>query len=190
MTQYYRDVLLDAGNSSRASRYQRVVSTARPLVLVAIASLAATGCASHLSPQATVTQIATFDRPAKPADCSIPVLYNEPITDHHKIAIVEAWGDLGQEDAVLAALRQSGCQTGADALVIVEGQSQMDQRTLKFGLPEDLQAQEEKTDSTQSERYQHNELKAPIGNSGHPGYYLDSVAIEYETQKGPRKTGN
>ena len=50
----------------------------------------------------------------------MPVLYTEPLSGHRRIAIVEAWGTVGQEEQVLAALRSRGCETGADALVIVE----------------------------------------------------------------------
>lgn len=119
----------------------------------------------------------------------MPVLHTEPLTPHQKIAIVEAWGDFGQEDAVLVALRHSACATGADAVVIVESQSQADARILKFGLPEDLQAQEAKTDTSQAQRYKTDEIKPDIGKSGHPGYYLDSVAIVYEKVKGDRAAG-
>jgi hypothetical protein len=106
------------------------------------------------------------------------VLYTEPLTDHRRIAIVEAWGAVGQEEQVLATLKSTGCQTGADALVIVEDQSQANPATAKFGLPESTQDEEEKMDLTQGQR--HKKYLAPaIGEAGHPGYYLDSVAIEY-----------
>jgi len=110
------------------------------------------------------------------------VLYREPLTDHRRIAIVEAWGAVGQEEQVLAALKSTGCQTGADALVIVEDQSQANAATAKFGLPETTQEEEEKMDLTQGQR--HKKYLAPaIGEAGHPGYYLDSVAIVYDKIK-------
>ena len=152
------------------------------LSVVAIACLLVAGCASKPAPRASFTQTATFDRPPKPADCFMTVLYTEPLTEHRRIAIVEAWGAVGQEEQVLAALKSTGCQTGADALVIVEDQSQANAATAKFGLPETTQEEESRMDLTQGQR--HKKYLAPaIGEAGHPGYYLDSVAIVYDKIK-------
>jgi hypothetical protein len=183
-------LFIDADRSSYAGRFRRPVGASSLVMLVVLASLGLAGCASHQPPEASITQIANFDRPAKSPDCSMPMLRVEPLTPHHKIAIVEAWGDFGEQDAILAALRRSACQTGADALVIVENQSQIDPRTLTFGLPENLQAQEARTDMSQAERYKQNEVKPAVGAHGHPGLYIDSVAIVYEKVKGDRATGN
>jgi len=153
------------------------------MTVVATVCLLAAGCASvPPPPKASFTQTATFDRPPKPDDCYMPVLNTEPLTDHRRIAIVEAWGAAGQEDQVLAALKSSGCQTGADALVIVEGQSQANPNVAKFGLPESTQDEEAKMDMTQGQRY-YKDLTPAIGQAGHPGYYLDSVAIVYDKIK-------
>jgi len=141
------------------------------------------GCASHPPPpKASFTQTATFDRPPKPADCFMPVLQREPLTDHRRIAIVEAWGAVGQEDQVLAALESKGCETGADALVIVEDQSQANPSIAKFGLPMSTQDEEDRMDLTQGQRHK-KDLTPAIGEAGHPGYYLDSVAIVYNKIK-------
>ena len=151
--------------------------------VVAIACLLAAGCASHPPPpKASFTQTATFDRPPKAADCFMPVLNREPLTDHRRIAMVEAWGAAGQEDQVLAALKSSGCQTGADALVIVEDQSQADPNIAKFGLPMSNQDEEARMDLTQGQRFK-KDSTPKIGEAGHPGYYLDSVAIVYDKVK-------
>ena len=148
--------------------------------VAAVACLAAAGCASlPPPPKASFTQTATFDRPPKAADCFMPILYNEPLTDHRRIAIVEAWGAVGQEDQVLAALKGSGCATGADALAIVENQSQANPNVAKFGLPESTQDEEARSDLTQGQRYK-KDLAPAIGQAGHPGYYLDSIAIVYD----------
>jgi hypothetical protein len=96
--------------------------------------------------------------------------------------MVEAWGAVGQEDQVLAALKSSGCETGADALVIVADQSQVNPATARFGLPESTQQEEDKSDLTQSERYEKH-ITPAIGKAGHPGYYLDSVAIVYDQKQ-------
>jgi hypothetical protein len=107
------------------------------------------------------------------------------LADHKRIAIVESWGALGQEEQVLAALKSSGCQTGADALVIVEDKSQVNPATAQFGLPESTQDEEAKVDSTQAQRHAKH-LAPRIGELGHPGYYLDSIAIVYEKIKAER----
>jgi hypothetical protein len=153
------------------------------LNVVAIACLLAAGCASqNAPPRASFTQTATFDRPPKPANCVMTVLHTEPLTDHRRIAIVEAWGAVGQEEEVLATLKSTGCETGADALVIVEDQSQANAATAKFGLPETTQEEEDKMDLTQGQRHKRDVAPA-IGEAGHPGYYLDSVAIVYDNMK-------
>jgi len=110
------------------------------------------------------------------------VLYTEPLTEHRRIAIVEAWGAVGQEEQVLTALKSTGCQTGADALVIVENQSQANAATAKYGLPETTQEEESRMDLTQGQRHK-KEVTPAIGEAGHPGYYVDSVAIEYDKIK-------
>ena len=141
------------------------------------------GCASHPPPpKASFTQTATFDRPPKPDDCFMPVLNTEPLTDHRRIAIVEAWGAAGQEDQVLAALKSSGCETGADALVIVEDQSQANPNIAKFGLPMSNEDEEARMDLTQGQRFK-KDSTPKVGEAGHPGYYLDSVAIVYDKIK-------
>lgn len=109
----------------------------------------------------------------------MPVLYQEPSTNHRRIAIVEAWGAVGQEDQVLAALKSSGCQTGADALVIVEDKSQANPATAQFGLPETTEHEETRMDLTQGQRFKE-EVTPGVGARGHPGYYLDSIAIVYQ----------
>ena len=116
----------------------------------------------------------------------MPVLHTEPLTNHRRIAIVEAWGAFGQENQVLEALKSSGCQTGADALVIVEDKSQVNPAIAKTGLPLTMQDEEEKMDTTQGQRFKKG-LAPGIGEAGHPGYYLDSVAIVYDKIKADRK---
>lgn len=165
----------------RISRPKPGVFTA--VAEVAIVCLLAAGCASHPPPpKASFTQTATFDRPPKPDDCFMPVLNTEPLTDHRRIAVVEAWGAAGQEDQVLAALKSSGCETGADALVIVEDQSQANPNVAKFGLPMSNEDEEARMDLTQGQRFK-KDSTPKVGEAGHPGYYLDSVAIVYDKIK-------
>jgi hypothetical protein len=156
------------------------VSSHKLIGVYTVACLVAAGCASQaIPPKASFTQTAAFDRPPKPADCLMTVLQTEPLINHRRIAIVEAWGAVGQEEQMLAALKSTGCETGADALVIVEGQSQANAATAKRGLPETTQEEEDKMDLTQGQRHK-KDLTPAIGEAGHPGYYLDSVAIVYD----------
>ena len=174
-------------NCSRASRTPPTTRVFTVATIVAIVCLTGAGCASHPpSPKASFTQTATFDRPPKPTDCFMPVLQTEPLTGHRRIAMVEAWGAVGQEDQVLAALKSSGCETGADALVIVEDQSQANPKVAKFGLPESTQDEEARMDLTQGQRHK-KDLTPAIGEAGHAGYYLDSVAIVYDQIKADSK---
>ena len=160
-----------------------VFRAATVVAILCFVAAAAAGCASHPPPpKASFTQTAAFDRPPKPDDCFMPVLQREPLTIHRRIAIVEAWGAVGQEDQVLTALKSRGCETGADALVIVEDQSQANPAIAKFGLPESTRDEEARSDLSQGQRYK-KELPPPIGEAGHPGYYLDSVAIVYDKIK-------
>ena len=152
------------------------------ITVVAITCVLAACASVPPPPKASFTQTATFDRPPKSDNCFMPVLQTEPLTDHRRIAIVEAWGAVGQEDQVLAALKNKGCETGADALVVVEDRSQANPAIAKFGLPESTRDEEARSDLSQGQRYK-KELTPQIGEAGHPGYYLDSVAIVYDKIK-------
>jgi len=143
---------------------------------------AAAGCFDKRPTQVLVTQVAPAIHPAKPPDCDMPVLTEEPTAGYQQIAIVEAWGAAGQEDQVLAALKSSGCETGADALVIVEDQSQDNAKIAKFGLPMSNEDEEARMDLTQGQRFK-KDSTPKVGEAGHPGYYLDSVAIVYDKIK-------
>jgi len=191
MTQpFWRDVvLINADRSCGVGRPPNKVGAFAVASVLLIACLAAAGCASHQPTRASFTQIATFDRAPKPPGCSMPILSAEPLANHRRIAIVEGWGDFDKEDAVLEALRGQGCETGADALVIVESQSQTNPAIAKAGLPETLQAEEMKTDATQAQRHKA-EITPGVGEFGHPGYYVDSVAIVYEKEKGDSALGH
>ena len=96
--------------------------------------------------------------------------------------MVEAWGDSDQADAVLEALRRQGCETGADALVIVESQSQANPALAKNGLPLSLQEQEFRSDASLAQKHKA-DIEPRLGERGHPGYYIDSIAIVYEKEK-------
>lgn len=180
-------MFINAKPSSSAYPTGSLIRVFAHVAMVVVECLFAAGCVlSAAPPQASFTQTAIFDRPPKPDDCFMPVLNIEPLTAHRRIAIVEAWGAVDQQDQVLAAVKSKGCETGADALVIVEGQSQVNPHTAQFGLPETLESQEEKMDKTQGQRHK-NDIAPAIGEAGHPGYYVDSVAIVYDKIKADPK---
>ena len=66
--------------------------------------------------------------------------------------------------------------------MIIEDQSQANPNIAKFGLPVSNQDEEAKMDMTQGQRFKR-DLTPKIGEAGHPGYYLDSVAIVYDKIK-------
>ncbi|MGA8640346.1 hypothetical protein [Candidatus Binatus sp.] len=181
-------------NSEHSSSAHQNICMRRVSALVAmvvVECLFAAACASSVAPpRASFTQTATFDQPPKPDGCYMPVLNTEPLTAHRRIAIVEAWGSsVDQQDQVLEALKSKGCETGADALVIVEGQSQANPHIAQFGLPETVESEEEKMDKTQGQRHK-NDIAPAIGEAGHPGYYVDSVAIVYDKTKANGETAS
>lgn len=176
-------MFINAEYSASAQPTTCMIRVLSLVAMVVVECLFAAGCILPAAPpKASFTQTAAFDRPPKPDDCFMPVLNTEPLTAHRRIAMVEAWGAVDQQDQALAALKSKGCETGADALVIVEGQSQVNPHIAQFGLPETVESEEEKMDKTQGQRHK-NDIAPAIGEAGHPGYYVDSVAIVYDKIK-------
>jgi len=139
-------------------------------------------CSSSQPPQTSVVQIDPIARAPKPPNCLMPILRSEPLeTDYQKIAIVEAWATLDHKDEMLDALRQKACGTGADALLIMSSQSQIDGRLETMDLPT-TEVQNDEGNSNRSSSYEES-LTPRIGQPGHPGYYLDAVAIIYQNPK-------
>src|ERR1019366_3960979 len=91
---FWRDVVfITADRSPGVDRTPLTTRAFAVATFVVSASLVAAGFGSPPPPpKASFTQIATFDRAPKPPDCFMPVLHTEPLTNHRRIAIVEAWG--------------------------------------------------------------------------------------------------
>ncbi|MGD0074849.1 MAG: hypothetical protein ABSD31_10990 [Candidatus Binataceae bacterium] len=104
----------------------------------------------HMPPEVTVAEMEPSGRPAKPPNCTMPVLYSDPTTVYRKIAIIDARGVPGTEEKdMLPAVIRKACETGADALVIV------------------------------TSRAQHSETPEGLVAGGETGYYVSAEAIIY-----------
>jgi len=145
--------------------------------------LGCAGCSAQRVPmEVDVTQLAPYVHAAKAPDCKMPVLEALPLTTYRQVAIVEAWADMkDQDNDVLPALKRKACETGADALVIINSQHQ-DVKHLLYG----ASPNEALTDTTKSDVYagqgayiSEMEHTRRIGEAGHNGFYVDAVAINY-----------
>jgi hypothetical protein len=115
----------------------------------------------------------------------MPILHSDISANaYQRVAIVEAWGNPGQENEVLDAVRRGACQTGADALLILSSQSQMDGRYGKMDLPKDSNEHQGEEDSAARVRSFKEGLAPKVGEAGHAGYYVDGVALVYKQEKG------
>jgi len=163
--------------------FEAVLPGALFAALCAVLSLNAGGCsANHTPMQVSVTQLAPYINAAKDPGCTIPVLNTMPMGTYTQVAIVEAWADLkDSKDDVLPALRRKACETGADALVILNSTHQDVKQLLYQASPN-----EQLNDTTQQNVYagqgeyiQEMEHTRRIGEAGHNGLYIDAVAITY-----------
>jgi hypothetical protein len=159
-------------------------------MLMAMAA-ASWGCISPAQvnpPIVTTTPMGTAMRPAKPADCAMPVLDSMPLAAHQQIALVDVWGDLAAKDEdLLAYLKREGCQAGADAVVLNsqhtqhEGDLQIGAAPGRFGnigpgSEANIQQGAHIGVDPQGGGKKHH---AVVGEGGHPGRYLSAIAIVY-----------
>jgi hypothetical protein len=142
---------------------------------------AGTGCATKAPLQVSLTQIAPYQHAAKPPDCAIPVLESEPMARFRQVAIVEAWADIKDTDTdVLPALRRKACETGADALLIVNSRHQDPKNLLYAPTPNETQNQVDSATGYDTKTYIATmEHTRRLGEAGHSGYYVDAIAIDY-----------
>lgn len=158
--------------------------TATSAVLLAVCAGAAAGCFSEKRPtQVMVTPVTADVHVAKPPDCVMPVLTQEPTVAYQEIAIVEAWADVNETPAhVLPELKRQACATGAQALLIMSGQKQ-DPKSLLYGVtPNESETQvssENRTPNGSAAYINKMQYRPRVGEEGHTGYYIDAIAIDY-----------
>jgi hypothetical protein len=145
------------------------------------------GCGSQKNPlQVQITQLGPYTHAAKAPDCHMPVFELMPLGSLSQIAIVEVWADQkDQPPDVLPALQRKACETGADALVIINSEHQDIKNLLYAATP----------NQTMNEVTGHNAYASPkdyiveaehtrrIGEAGHNGFYVDAVAINYVAKR-------
>jgi len=156
--------------------------------LAACLAMAVTACSSQKDPLTVeVTQIAPYEHAAKPPDCNMPILDSLPLTNYEQVAIVEAWADLkDQPDEVMPELQRKACETGADALVVVNSAHQDIKNMLYRATPNEAQTDmDAKSGSASSGDYiREAEHTRRMGEAGHNGFYIDAVAINYRPPSG------
>ncbi len=155
------------------------------LMILALATIA--GCAAEKQPlEIELTQIAPYNRAAKPPSCEMPLLDKMPLTQFQQVAIVEAWADKRDDQSdVLPALQRKACETGADALVIINSKHQDIKNLLYRASPNEQMTEttEKNAYATSADYIQEAEHTRRIGEAGHNGFYIDAVAINYRHQK-------
>jgi hypothetical protein len=155
-------------------------------VFLVIFAAIAGGCSTDQTPtKIMVTPIASTMSPARPPDCDMPVLSQQPTTTYQQIAIIEAWANVEEDPAkVLPDMKRQACAAGAQALLIVDNRKQ-DIKSLLYGPTPNEKENEitsENRDPNQAADYIKTMQHHPrVGEAGHTGYYIDAVAITYSS---------
>jgi hypothetical protein len=135
-------------------------------------------------PQVSVTQLGSFNRAPKAADCHLSLLNREPIGDFTKIAIVEGWGSEEQRSDLMTAVEEKACELGADSLLVVSDNSQStihlayDPAGEQAGIEGDPSIATSKGDEIIEKEH-----VAKIGEKGHSGYYIETYALVFPDPK-------
>ena len=162
---------------------------------VALASCAATaaGCLDNRPTEVLVTPVAAAIHPAKPPDCDMPVLTQEPTAGYQQIAIVEAWADVDEDPAkVLPELKRKACASVDEALLIVDDRKQDVKSMLYDVTPNESETKvtsANKTPNQTGDYINKMQYKPRVGEQGHTGYYIDALAIDYATGASTAATG-
>lgn len=142
------------------------------------------GCAATRMPlEVDVTQLGPYLHAAKGPDCKMPVLLDPPTVSYRQIAIVEAWADIHDKaHQVIPALQRKACETGADAILILNARHQNVKSTLYAATPNETSMAQTESGNAYVDRGAYiraMEHMRRIGERGHRGYYIDAVAIDY-----------
>jgi hypothetical protein len=142
--------------------------------------------------EVSVTQLAPYVNAAKDPGCKIPILSSMPMGAFTQVAIVEAWADLKDtENDVFPALRRKACETGADALVVLNSTHQDIKQLLYQASPNEQlnNTTQQNVYAGQGEYIQEMEHTRRLGEAGHNGLYIDAVAITYNKPEGQGSEG-
>jgi hypothetical protein len=153
------------------------------VVILVCALFSSCSLSAPAPPRVATSQLSPYPNAAKAPDCMMPVLQDRPTQRYREVAIVEGWADTGDGESLLAAIRRDACQTGADALVVLEDKSQITKAHLYRATPNEAS---EEASGQQAQRpgyyIQKEEHMPKIGERGHTGCYIDTVAIVYDHQ--------
>ncbi len=169
------------------------IATSRWSVILLLGFAAVAGCAAQKQPlQVELTQLAPYNRAAKAPDCNMPLLDKMPLSRFQQVAIVEAWADQRDDQTdVVPALRRKACETGADALVLLNSKHQDIKNLLYRASPNEQMTEttEKNAYATSADYIQEAEHTRRIGEAGHNGFYIDAIAINYTHPKNPPTFG-
>ena len=141
--------------------------------------------------QVNIVQLANYVHAARPPECQMPILEGLPLISYREVAIVEVWADINDSQAdVIPALQRKACETGADALVIINSQHQDIKNFLYKASPNETLNEVTQQDvySGQGQYIKEAEHTRRIGEPGHNGLYVNAIAINYvlgQTQPAP-----
>lgn len=138
--------------------------------------------------QVNIVQLANYMHAARPPECDMPVLDGLPLISYREVAIVEIWADIKDSQAdVIPALKRKACETGADALVIVNSQHQDIKNFLYKASPNETLNEVTQQDvySGQGEYIKEAEHTRRVGEAGHNGLYVNAIAINYLLNQTP-----
>ncbi len=163
-----------------------ILDAALAALSIAVAAVSF-GCATDVQPpEAIVSPMTGYMRPAKAPDCPMPVLNTMPEAGHRQIAILDAWADLSAKDAdLLAILKRKACGAGADAIVVTSEHAQ-DQGDLLPGWAPGPHTTlgGERAGANVSER----EHAPQVGEEGHGGRFMSAIAIIYTNGESAQNT--
>lgn len=143
---------------------------------------AGVGCAPVQKDQIDVIPLQASNRSAKEPGCSMPVLYSEPTGIFRKTTIIEGWGALGHESEMLESAKNSACEVGADALMILADRNQVGTKKLLYGVGASGKEREDNPavmDNGEADFIRDAEHTPAVGEPNHSGCYIDAVAIVY-----------